>query len=130
LKIALDTSVIIAAIQGEPEAETFLQIMTDNEPIYSGAMLLEAVIVLSGKSSSNPVEDVGEILEAVGGSLVPFDADMSALAQQAFLKYGKGRHPAKLNFGDCMSYALAKSLKVPLLYKGDDFARTDIVSAL
>jgi ribonuclease VapC len=129
LKIALDTSVIIAAIQGESEAETFLQIMTDNEPIYSGAMLLEAVIVLSGKSSSNPVEDVGEILEAVGGSLVPFDADMSALAQQAFLKYGKGRHPAKLNFGDCMSYALAKSLKVPLLYKGDDFALTDILSA-
>ncbi len=63
-------------------------------------------------------------------AIVPFDAEQASLARTAFLKYGKGRHPAALNFGDCAAYALAKSRNVPLLYKGADFPKTDIVSAL
>jgi ribonuclease VapC len=129
LKIALDTSAIISVIQGEAEAGKFLETMTDNESLYTGATLLEAVIVLGGKSSFNPVEDVNKLLELIGGGFVAFDAEMTAIAQQAFLRYGKGRHQAKLNFGDCMSYALAKSLDIPLLYKGNDFALTDIEAA-
>ena len=62
--------------------------------------------------------------------IAPFDAGQAGIARAAFLKYGKGRHPAALNFGDCASYALAKSKGAPLLYKGADFAKTDIVSAL
>ena len=62
--------------------------------------------------------------------IVPFDGNLLAIARTAFLKYGKGRHPASLNFGDCMAYALAKSMRLPLLFKGDDFALTDIERAL
>ena len=62
--------------------------------------------------------------------VVAFDAEQAGFARAAFLKYGKGRHPAALNFGDCAAYALAKSRNIPLLYKGADFAKTDIVSAL
>jgi ribonuclease VapC len=63
-------------------------------------------------------------------AVISFDAEQAALARAAFLKYGKGRHPAGLNFGDCAAYALAKSKNVPLLYKGADFAKTDIVAVL
>ncbi len=63
-------------------------------------------------------------------AVVPFDAEQAGFARAAFLKYGKGRHPAALNFGDCAAYALAKSRDIPLLYKGADFTKTDIVSAL
>ena len=76
----------------------------------------------------------GGLLDALIGrakiEIVPFDAEQAAIARAAFLKYGKGRHPAALNFGDCAAYALAKSKGAPLLYKGADFAKTDIVSAL
>ena len=63
-------------------------------------------------------------------AVIPFDAEQASLARAAFIKYGKGRHPAALNFGDCAAYALAKSKNVPLLYKGNDFAKTDILGAL
>ena len=70
------------------------------------------------------------LLERVGIEIVPFDRGLADQARSAFLRFGKGRHPAGLNMGDCAAYALAKSRGLPLLYKGGDFARTDVASAL
>jgi ribonuclease VapC len=70
-----------------------------------------------------------ELVSSLGISLAPLDPSQANFASEAFLRFGKGRHPAKLNLGDCFSYALAKSLQAPLLYKGEDFAKTDIVAA-
>jgi len=89
-------------------------------------------MVLAGRVQD---ETAWRLLDALIGrakiEIVPFDAGQAAIARAAFQKYGKGRHPAALNFGDCASYALAKSKgAAPLLYKGADFAKTDIVSAL
>ena len=96
----------------------------------SGHVLVEAVIVLSARAHPDPVNSVERLLEISGARHMPFDAAMTRTAQQAFLAYGKGRHPARLNFGDCMSYALAKTLRIPLLWKGDDFDLTDIERAV
>jgi ribonuclease VapC len=88
-------------------------------------------MVLAGRVQD---ETAWRLLDALIGrakiEIVPFDAGQAAIARAAFLKYGKGRHTAALNFGDCAAYALAKSRNIPLLYKGADFAKTDIVSAL
>ena len=78
-----------------------------------------------------PGRDMAEALLArFNIAVVPWTDDHAGIAADAFLRFGKGRHPANLNFGDCMAYALAKSLDAPLLFKGDDFSKTDVKSAL
>ncbi len=93
--------------------------------------LLETSLVLArrlgGERSWAPLDS---LLSEAKIEIVAFDAEQASLAREAFLKYGAGRHAAGLNFGDCAAYALAKSKGAPLLYKGADFAKTDIVSAL
>jgi ribonuclease VapC len=74
--------------------------------------------------------EVNALLDALKVNIAAFDHQQATLALAAFARYGKGRHPAALNFGDCCAYALAKSMNLPLLYKGNDFAQTDIASAL
>ena len=86
-------------------------------------------MVLTGRAIAGAKHAIDVVIEQTGMQVSPFDARMAAIAQQAFLDFGKGRHPARLNFGDCMSYALAKSLKIPLLWKGNDFDLTDIERA-
>ena len=130
MRIAVDTSAIIAVLLEEPEAEKFRAILLTYEPYIIGPVLLETLMVLSRRISSNPDEHLSKFLINIGAETLPFDQQMTILAQQAFLAFGKGRHPAKLNFGDCMSYALAKSQRVPLLFKGDDFALTDVERAV
>jgi ribonuclease VapC len=130
LKIAVDTSAIMAILLEEPEALEFRTKILANEANMIGASLLEALIVLSGRKVESPQAELSLLTETLAINLIPFDAQMTAIAQDAFLQFGKGRHPAKLNFGDCMAYALAKSQGVPLLFKGDDFALTDVERAL
>jgi ribonuclease VapC len=130
LKIAVDTSAIMAILLEEPEALEFLTKILANEANMIGASLLEALIVLSVRKVESPQAELSLLTETLAINLIPFDAQMTAIAQDAFLRFGKGCHPAKLNFGDCMSYALAKSQGVPLLFKGDDFALTDVERAL
>jgi ribonuclease VapC len=77
----------------------------------------------------NPVGELAELLIAHGIDIEHFTSEHAAAACEAFLRYGKGRHPAGLNFGDCMSYAVAKLSRMPLLYVGGDFAKTDVQSA-
>jgi ribonuclease VapC len=128
--IVVDTSVIIAVIAKEPEAGAFIQIMTDTRKLWAPAScLLEASIALRRKFRSSSALDgfVGSF--RVGVSAI--DSIVAQLARAADAQYGRATgHPARLNFGDCLSYAVAKHLNAPLLFKGDDFIHTDIESAL
>jgi len=133
--IAVDTSAIIAIMREEADGSALLhRLGEDSQPQMSAATLFEASTVLRGLDKRTPrMVDAAldEFLAASGISVAPVTRDLADIARIAHAKYGKGQgHPAQLNFGDCFSYALAKSLNVPLLYKGADFAHTDIVSAL
>ncbi len=129
--IAVDTSALVAILFREPEADAFEKILFDNDvKLIATPTVLELAVVLENRRGQAARED-GEVLITDSGlEIEAFTADHCALAIEAFLRFGKGRHPAKLNFGDCMSYALAKSLDVPLLFKGGDFGLTDIRSAV
>lgn len=130
MKFAIDTSAIIAILFREPEADSFQTIIESNACIVTGPSLIEALMVLTGRDVENPETVLKKFVEGNRLDVLSFDQQMTVRAQDAFLAFGKGRHPAKLNFGDCMSYALAKSQGVPLLFKGDDFALTDIERAI
>jgi ribonuclease VapC len=130
--IVVDTSAIVAILLEEPEAAALLDaLVTDDRPVMSAATLLETSIVLRThdrrKLSEDDLDDfVTDTIEVMDVTAAQVD-----LARRAHSKFGKGTgHPARLNFGDCFSYALAKSLAAPLLYKGGDFAKTDITSAV
>ena len=130
--IAIDSSALVAILQNEPDALLFAEAIGAAEAIVVSAVsFFETSMVLAGRVQD---ETAWRLLDALIGrakiEIVPFDAGQAAIARAAFLKYGKGRHTAALNFGDCAAYALAKSRNIPLLYKGADFAKTDIVSAL
>jgi ribonuclease VapC len=130
LRLAIDTSAIIAILFQEAEAESFQSIIEVNPSVVTGPILIEALMVLTGRGIENPESELKDFIEGNSVDVLSFDQQMTVLAQDAFLRFGKGRHPAKLNFGDCMAYALAKSQGVPLLFKGDDFALTDIERAV
>jgi ribonuclease VapC len=91
--------------------------------------LVESLIVLTARLGGDPLPAVKELLLALGTDVIPFTEDHTYLALKAYLKYGKGRHPAALNYGDCMSYAIATLAREPLLYLGGDFAKTDLKQA-
>ena len=131
--IVVDTSALAAIFRREAEAAVFLDILTGAEQAaISPASVLECSIVL--RSTRELDADEAEIwldalIGAIGLEIVPIDEAMTRLAREAHGRFGKGTgHPAQLNFGDCFSYALAKSLDAPLLFKGDDFGRTDLAS--
>jgi ribonuclease VapC len=126
----LDSSALIAMFQDEPEADYFDYLITDaKQPLLSAATYLETMIVLQARGGYENVADFQSYLRKTGVQIRELTATQAELALEAFRRFGKGRHPAALNFGDCMAYALAKDLGEPLLYKGDDFSRTDIISA-
>jgi ribonuclease VapC len=129
--LVVDSSAIVAILTEEAEAAVFSDLL-DARPISycSSATFVETFMVLTSRIANMSVAGLAAALQTLAIEQRPVDAEQSALAADAFLRFGKGRHPAKLNLGDCFSYALAKSLDAPLLYKGEDFAKTDIVSAL
>lgn len=130
--IALDSSALIAILRDEPEVEAFLKVVEFAAfRVLSAVNYFETCMVLAGtKGGEDVLAPFDAFLARAGVDLVAFDAEQARLARQAFLRYGKGRHPAALNLGDCAAYALAKSRKAPLLFKGNDFAKTDIIPAL
>ncbi len=130
--IAVDTSALIAIAQSEPERIPFLQrISRADSALISASNLLEARLVMYVKRQHSGYLLLERILKESKYVVVAQDKDEVDMAYEAFLIYGKGnRHKAQLNFGDLFSYALAKSRGIPLLYKGEDFAFTDIVSAV
>jgi ribonuclease VapC len=130
--IAIDSSALIAILSLEPDAQNLLSIIARARTgMMSAVSLLESSIVLAARKKEGSIwQPFDEFLSQARIEVIAFDQDQARLARMAFLKYGKGRHPAALNFGDCAAYALAKSRNLPLLFKGDDFRKTDIVAAI
>ena len=129
--IVIDTSALVAIMRHEPEEETFSRLIANASPcLLSAVSLHEASLVLAGrKREEENWRVLDALVESAALDIVPFDVQLARLARDAFLRFGKGRHPAALNLADCASYALAKQRGAPLLYKGNDFSRTDIISA-
>jgi ribonuclease VapC len=133
--IVVDSSAIIAIFAKEPDADVYgRRIAVDGNPIISVPAVLECSIVIRSArqlSAAQSEEWLDEFLSSAGTTVENLGLDDLRLAREAHIRFGKGTgHPAQLNFGDCFSYALAKRLNLPLLYKGADFAKTDVVSAL
>jgi len=124
--IVVDTSALAAVLFDEPERAQFNVHIANLETLLSVATFVEASIILQARKSDAGVNELDLLLRQSRTVLVPVDLEQAALARHAFRVYGKGRHPAALNFGDCFTYALAKSKGLPVLAKGDDFARTDV----
>jgi ribonuclease VapC len=130
--MVLDTSAIIAAVTNEPDSTRYRKaILEADTRLISSIAVLETRIVLLSRLGSTALRLFDELLEQAAIVVVPFDGEMAKLAFDAFRQFGKGQgHSAQLNIVDCAVYALAKFRAEPLLFKGDDFARTDISSAL
>lgn len=127
----VDSSALVAILLQEPDADDFAEALRDdNEAFMSAANWLEVAIVAETRKHQNPQPELDAFIESVGIEIVDLTVAHAAIARQAFVRYGKGRHKARLNYGDCFAYALAKATGQPLLYKGDDFKHTDIASAL
>lgn len=130
--IVVDTSALIAILRREPDADVFLRCIAEaGGCLVSAVSQLEASLVLAGRTGDRSAwRDLDALLRRAAMQVVAHDAALAETARDAFLRYGKGRHPAALNFGDCASYALARSRALPLLFKGDDFRRTDLIAAV
>ncbi len=127
--IVVDTSVLIAIIREEDEAELFTDIIDETETIMSVVSYVETQMVVAGRRLDANLKEVELTAYDLGIEIVDVTRDQADAAIGVFLRYGKGRHRARLNLADCFTYALAKSRGIPLLFKGEDFARTDILSA-
>jgi ribonuclease VapC len=125
--MVIDSSALIAVLLGEPEAESFARLIAnDPKRFISAFTALETSIVIEAKKGEAGSGEFDLLLNLTQIKIVPMDAKQFRIARLAWKNYGKGRHPAGLNIGDCCSYALAKHLGEPLLFKGDDFTKTDI----
>ena len=126
----LDTSAMVAILYREPEAVAFAQLIHDADTCrMSVASLIELTMVIESQLGSDGMRQAEAFLRRAGVTIEPVTIVQGELARQAFLDFGKGRHRAGLNFGDCFSYALAKATGEPLLFKGNDFGQTDIKAA-
>src|SRR3954449_1479775 len=127
----IDTSAIIAILRDEPERRVFNQaIESAGTCRMSAASFVEASIVTENSRGYDGLRDFDLFLATAGIEIVPVDVEQARTARDAFRRFGKGRHPAALNFGDCFSYALAKTMSRPLLFKGNDFSKTDVQRAV
>ena len=125
--MVVDTSALLAIFLAEPERRQFLDAITQGDTRHiSAANVLETGIVLEARRGEAAGREFDLFLHHAKFEVVPVDSDQIEIARVAWRKYGKGRHPAGLNFGDCFAYALAKVMDQPILFKGDDFTHTDI----
>ena len=124
----LDTSAIVAILQDEPEAEAFARAMEENRPVrLSAANWLEAAVVVDGNRSPVLSRRFDALLREAAVEIEPVTSRQAELAREAYRAFGRGSgHPAHLNFGDCFAYALAMERDEALLFKGNDFASTDV----
>ncbi len=125
--MVIDTSVIAAILFGEDDAERFAEAI-ENDPtrLMSSGSVLEASLVIESELNQEGVRELDLLLHTAAIEIVAFTVDQLKVARHAFRTYGRGRYPAGLNFGYCFSYALSKTSGEPLLFKGSDFARTDV----
>lgn len=125
--MVVDTSALLAILQRQPKRREFLEIIEDADSIrMSVANFVESSIVIESRYGAEGLRDLDRFISRAGIELVSVDEEQGQLARSAFSRFGKGRHRASLNYGDCFSYAAAMVLGEPLLAKGDDFIHTDV----
>jgi ribonuclease VapC len=123
----IDTSALVALLDQEPEAERIAYALAStSERTLSAANLVEIGIVMQARRGDDGARDLDLLLAKLKVEVAAVTAAHAEIARKAFRRYGRGRHAANLNFGDCFAYALAKDKSAPLLFKGDDFGRTDV----
>jgi len=128
--IALDSSALLAILFGEHGSDRLIEALEGaSGASMSAANVLECVMRLAPGPGLDQSDKLDALLALYEVRVTPVDAAQLRLARTAYLRFGKGRHPAALNFGDCFAYALAKSIDAPLLFVGDDFSKTDLASA-
>jgi ribonuclease VapC len=128
--MVIDTSAIIAILLVEPEINIFVEILAANPPLaISAATFHEASVVMAGKAKKAGVRLFDDLIRNLAIEVVSVRIEDAIAAREAYFKYGKGYHAAGLNLADCFAYALAKSRNEPLLFKGGDFSKTDIIPA-
>jgi ribonuclease VapC len=128
--IVVDTSAVVAIIRQEHDGNKFTDILDAVDgAIISAVSFVETNMVIAGRRADPDIDQLRAGIRALGIEVAEVTLDQADVAVRAFLQYGKGRHPARLNIADCFAYALAKSRNLPLLFKGDDFAKTDVIPA-
>lgn len=126
----IDSSALIAILQNEPERAAFVRKLgADRVRLLSAANWLEAAIIVDDRFGENGARDLKLFVLEAAIEIVPVTAAQAELARVAYRRFGRGNHPARLNYGDCFAYALARETGEPLLFKGDDFSHTDIPAA-
>lgn len=126
----IDTSAIIAILFSEKDADVFASAITQADSCrVSAATFVEAAIVIEAQTKNGGASQLDAFFRRASITVEPVTEEQAHIARQAFTDFGKGRHAAGLNYGDCFSYALAKITGEPLLFKGKDFAETDLVAA-
>jgi ribonuclease VapC len=129
--IVVDTSPLISILDREPDAALYAEAIAEaDSPLISAATLLELHIVMLNRHGGRAGQLVDRLIQDAGFQIEHFTAQHLELARETYARYGKGRNSAGLNYGDCFSYALAKATGLPLLFKGSDFSKTDLVAAL
>jgi ribonuclease VapC len=125
--MVIDTSALLAMLLDEPDAEEYrLSVEEDPTRLVSAATLLETAVVIEARKGDAGGRELDLLVHKAEITIVPMDAEQVAEARRAYRRFARGRHPDGLNFGDLFAYALARTSGEPLLFKGDDFARTDI----
>ena len=125
--MVIDTSAIMAILLGEPAAGQLVEALeADRTRLVSAATVVETSLVVLGRFGEMGDPQIDRLLRGIGAEVVPVGLEQVAIARDAALRFGRGRHPAALNFGDCFSYALAMESGEPLLFVGEDFAKTDV----
>jgi ribonuclease VapC len=125
--MVIDSSALVAILWREPEGLAFqMAILGAERRLLSAMSKLETAMVLIGRTDPGAADDLEDLLADLSITVVPFDEHQADLARDAFVRYGRGRHKADLNFGDCAAYALAVAEAEPLLFKGTDFGATDV----
>ncbi len=128
--MVVDTSALLAILLNEPERSDFNQkIGSANTCIISSGTYLETCIVIETRLGYEGMRDLRYFMETAKIEIIAFDSYHTEIARRAYNKFGKGKHPAGLNYGDCFAYALASTTDQPLLFKGNDFSQTDIKKA-
>jgi ribonuclease VapC len=128
--MVVDSSALMAILMNEPERMDFLgRIVGDPMRFVSTVSYVECSMLMYSRKGNAGVDAFDALLKRLDCELVSADAAQAVVARQAFVRFGKGNHPARLNLGDCFAYALAKYAGEPLLFKGDDFGKTDIAVA-
>jgi ribonuclease VapC len=131
-EVIVDASAFLAILLDEPEGRVMEDILlfSPEKPVISPVNFLEAAVRVDRLGSPEKSKKFDDLMRELAIEILEVDREQALLAREAYQRFGKGRHPARFNLGDCFAYALAKTRGEPLLFKGDDFRKTDVEAAL